>query len=61
MSFFAKVGPEGGRELAAKYVIEDAGQAKPGWKLFPCFLRKVWENFEMELFEFFLRWLLKES
>ena len=32
-SFFAEVGRDGGREIAAKYVIEDAGQGDGGWEI----------------------------
>ena len=46
VSFFAEVGPDSGREIAAEYVIEDAGQAEAGWKLFPEVLSKICANFE---------------
>ena len=32
-SFWAEVGLEGNRELATRYVIEDAGHAEPWWEL----------------------------
>ena len=35
ISFWADVGLEGNRELAARYVIEDAGRAEAWWELFP--------------------------
>ena len=31
--FSAEVGPDCGREIAAKYVIEDAGQGEGEWEL----------------------------
>ena len=51
--FFAKIGPEGGRELAAKYVLENAGQAEAGWKVFTEVFSKcatVWSWFFSESF-----------
>ena len=44
MFFFAEVGPEGGRELAAKYVVEGAGQVEVGWELVPEVLLKVCDS-----------------
>ena len=40
MSFNAEVGAEGEGEFAAKYVVEDAGQAEARWKLYPDVLDK---------------------
>ena len=57
VSFFADVGPEGRRELAANHVVEGAGQAVAGWKLVPEVLSKVCDSFELVLLES----LLKES
>ena len=53
MFFFAEVGPEGGRELAAKYVVEDAGQVEVGWELVPEVLLKVCDSFELVLIDTF--------
>ena len=51
MFMFVEVG-EGGRELAAKYVVADAGQAE-GWTLVPEVMRRF-NSFEPTLFEPFL-------
>ena len=40
------VGLEGNRQLAARYVIEDAGHTEAGWKLFRDVLHKICANFE---------------
>ena len=41
VSFHAEVGLESSTELAAKFVIKDAGQTEAGWKLRPEVLNKI--------------------
>ena len=54
ISFWAEIGLEESRGLAARDVIEDAGQTEAGWKLFPDVLHKICANFEEVMFRAFL-------
>ena len=44
----------GNRELAARYVIEDAGHTEAGWKLFLDVMHTFRANFEEVIFSLFL-------
>ena len=51
-SFFAEVGPQGQRQLAAKYTREGEGQENEGWQIHP---EVVWHKLVHFLMTYFLR------